>query len=150
MSVLDIFKKKSRSTDNDYDVFSKWLNHLLTDEITDIVKLPNGVIAYNFNIYEGSDLTYDIQLIGANEYSEEDDDWACTDYYTSGENICYIKRTEQIKDWKDGQSYIRSLIVTYLKEGKCREVLKKAKMIGIGFVDGDIERIVDGEYKDEN
>lgn len=49
---------------------------------------------------EGSDDTYDIQLIGSDEFNENDSDWACTDYFSSEGDICYIKRTEDIQQWE--------------------------------------------------
>ncbi len=120
---------------SDFLIFSNWLNKVLEQD------LPKGIIAFNFNIYEGSEGTYDIQLIGADEFDENDQDWACTDYYTTGEDICYIKRTERIEEWEQGLIYIKKLVERYLSEGKNAEILISVSAIGIGFVDGDIEII---------
>ncbi|BFT72503.1 hypothetical protein [Paenibacillus sp. P36] len=100
---------------------------------------PKGIKAFNFNLYEGSEDTYDIQLIGSDEFNEDDSDWACTDYFTSEEDICYIKRTESIQYWDQGLNYITLLVERYLKEGEYANILKSASAIGIGFVDGDID-----------
>src|SRR5690554_79776 len=96
---------------DDYKVFSDWLDKVLEQE------LPKGIVAFNFNLYEGTEGTYDIQLIGSNEFDENDEDWACTDYFTTGEDICFIKRTKDIKDWKKGLDYITKLVRQYLNEG---------------------------------
>lgn len=120
---------------SDFLLFSNWLNTVLEQD------LPKGVIAYNFNLYEGSNGTYDIQLIGSDDFDEDDQDWICTDYFTTGENVCYIKRTGEIEQWEQGLSYIITLVEKYLVEGKNADVLKRVSAIGIGFVDGDIEII---------
>ncbi len=133
MGVLDKFKKGQK--DNNYTLFSNWLDDVLEQD------LPEGIIAFNFNLYEGSKGTYDIQLIGADEFEEEDSDWACTDYYTTGENICYIKREKEIESWEKGLNYIKELVMQYLSEGKRSHILKNSSAVGIGFVDGDLEII---------
>ncbi|SDP14566.1 hypothetical protein SAMN04487897_1407 [Paenibacillus sp. yr247] len=118
-----------------YRLFSNWLNQILEQDI------PIGIKAFNFNLYEGSDDTYDIQLIGSDEFDENDSDWACTDYFNSEEDICYIKRTEDIQHWEQGLNHITMLVERYLKEGEYANILKSASAIGIGFVDGDIDII---------
>jgi hypothetical protein len=118
---------------DNYELFSKWLNQVLDRDI------PKGVKAFNFNLYEGGEDTYDIQLIGSDEFDEDDPDWACTDYFTSEEEIFYIERTEEIQHWEQGLRYISMLVERYLKEGKNATLLKNASAIGIGFVDGDID-----------
>ncbi|NOV02347.1 hypothetical protein [Paenibacillus planticolens] len=118
---------------DNYKLFSNWLNHILEQDI------PEGIKAFNFNLYEGSDDTYDIQLIGSDEFDEKDFDWACTDYFSSEVNICYIKRTEDIEQWEQGLNHITVLVERYLKEGEYAIILKSVSAIGIGFVDGDID-----------
>ncbi len=134
MSLFGRFINKSSQSDN-YVLFSNWLDRIMEQE------LPKGIIAYNFNLYEGSNGTYDIQLVGTDEYDEDDEDWACTDYFTSGEDICYIKRTNDIKKWEDGLCYIKKMVERYLTEGIHAHALKETTVIGIGFVDGDIDII---------
>ena len=132
MGLLDRFKKGN--IDN-YELFSNWLDNIFEQ------KLPDGIIAFNFNLYEGSKGTYDIQLIGSDEFDENDQEWACTDFYTTGENICYIKRTKEINQWEQGLSYITKLAERYLSEGRNAGIFKSVSAIGIGFVDGEIEII---------
>ncbi|CAM3502123.1 hypothetical protein EDM52_22030 [Brevibacillus invocatus] len=116
-----------------YKLFSNWLNHILEQEI------PKGIKAFNFNLYEGSGETYDIHLIGSDEFDEDDSDWACTDYFSSEEDIFSIKRSGDIQHWEQGLNYITMLVERYLKEGEFANILKSASAIGIGFVDGDID-----------
>lgn len=120
---------------DNYRLFSNWLDNVLEQE------LPEGIVAFNFNLYEGAKETYDIQLIGSDEFDENDEDWACTDYFTTGEDIYYISRTSDIEDWEEGLNYITKLVEKYLNEGRNANILKDVNAIGIGFVDGDINII---------
>lgn len=120
---------------SNYELFSNWLDSVLKRE------LPSGVVAFNFNLYEGSEDTYDIQLIGSDEFDENDEDWRCTDYFTTEEDICYVKRTKDIEYWEDGLKYITGIIERYLAEGEYAHVLKNAAAVGIGFVDGDVSLV---------
>lgn len=134
MGIFDKFKRTDEQSSN-FMHFSYWLDNVLQQQ------LPEGIIAFNFNIYEGSKGTYDIQLIGSEEFDDNDQDWACTDFYSSGENICCIKRVKEIEQWEQGLNYILELTRRYLSEGKNADILKSASAIGVGFVDGDIEII---------
>lgn len=118
---------------HNYKLFANWLNQVLNQDI------PKGIKAFNFNLYEGAGDTYDIELIGSDEFDEDDYDWACTDYFTSSEDIYYIKKTAEIEDWEQGLNYITMLVERYLDEGENAHILKNASAIGIGFVDGDID-----------
>lgn len=125
---------RNGQTDN-FKLFSDWLNKTLEQ------KLPSGIIAFNFNLYEGAEETYDIQLTGSDDFDEDDSDWACTDYFTTGEDICHIPRTDDIKAWEKGFDYITSMVNRYLAEGKNANILKAVSAIAIGFVDGDLDII---------
>lgn len=115
-----------------YEDFSKWLEGNLE-------QLPSDVVAVNFNLYEGADQTYDIQLIGIDTFNEKDEDWACEEIFTTGENVFLLPKTNSIKNWEDGLSFIRKMVEKYLENGKYANILKGLQAVGIGFVDGDIE-----------
>jgi hypothetical protein len=115
-----------------YEDFSKWLD-------SNLEKLPSDVVAVNFNLYEGSNQTYDIQLIGTDKFDEADEDWVCEEIFTTGEDVFFIPRTEDIEDWEDGLSFITKMIEEYLENGKYADVLHGLQAVGVGFVDGDIE-----------
>lgn len=122
-----------------YEEIEEWLDSLDLDD------MPENIIAYNINLYEG-DETYDLQLIGSDEFDKDDPDWACSEVYSSEEEICYIEMTDEVGDWENAQKQFAQCIKDYLEEGKYADVLKAAKAIGIGFVDGDIELVyLDGE-----
>lgn len=115
-----------------HEDFSKWLEGSLE-------KLPTEVVAVNFNLYEGVDQTYNIELIGTETFNEADEDWACDEIFTTGGNMFYLPRTNDIEDWEDGLSFITKMIERYLENGKAANMLKNLQAVGIGFVDGDIE-----------
>lgn len=115
-----------------YEDFSKWLEGNLE-------QLPSDVVAVNFNLYEGADQTYDIQLIGTDTFNEEDEDWVCEEIFTTGENVFLLPKTNSIENWEDGLSFIRKMVEKYLENGKYANILKGLQAVGIGFVDGDIE-----------
>jgi len=112
--------------------FFAWLD-------SNIEQLPTEVVAVNFNLYEGVNQTYDIQLIGTDIFDEADYDWACEEIFTTGENVFRITRTNDIEDWKDGLSFIIEMINKYFENGIHANVLKQLRAVGVGFVDGDIE-----------
>lgn len=112
--------------------FSKWLD-------SNLEQLPPDIVAVNFNLYEGSNDTYDIQLIGTDTFDEEDEDWACEEIFTTGEDIFLMPRTDDIEDWEDALDFITKMVRKYLEDGKYANMLKGLQAVGIGFVDGEIE-----------
>ncbi len=92
----------------------------------------------NFNLYEGEE-TYDIQLIGSDEFDEDDNEWACSEVYSSEEDICYIDIDDELENWEVALDKIIECIKKYLECGKYSGVLKSVSAVGAGFVDGDIE-----------
>jgi hypothetical protein len=116
-----------------YDGFSMWLDKFLMNEF------PSNTVAINFNLYESSENTYDIQLIASDKFDEIDQDWACSEIFSTEENIFSIPRTKDIFDWEDGLIFMKKMVKDYLNKGKYSEKLKRYQAIGVGFVDGDIE-----------
>ncbi len=110
----------------------RWIDSILSEE------LPDNVSAFNFNLYEG-DGTFHIQIIGARCFAEEDEDWACDEVFTTGENIFVIPRKVTGQNWKEGLTYTIELIKDYLVTGNNSGILKSTDAVGVGFVDGDIE-----------
>ena len=114
--------------------FYSWLDDNLK-------KIPSNVIAINFNLYEGEYSTYDIELIGSDIFTEEDDDWACEEIFLTEGSLFSIPICNDISDWKDGMLYIKKMIEDYMKIGEYSNNLRQLQAVGIGFVDGDIELI---------
>ena len=134
--AMSLFDKTCDKQNNDnmnvYVTFSNWIDKHLSND------LPNSVVAINFNLYEGSEETYDVQIIGSDSFDEDNDDWACGEIYTTGEDVFFVPRTKHIAEWEEGLSFITALVEKYLREGKYANKLKNYEAVGIGFVDGDI------------
>ncbi len=133
MRKLGAGQANDQISNKNFEIFSEWLNKILD------IGLPNSIIALNFNLYEGAEQTYDMQLIGSDEFDENDSDWACNEIFTTGENLCYIPRTNEIANWENGFVAIKEIINEYLTKGKYANYLKNFTAIGAGFVDGDLE-----------
>ena len=118
-----------------YQEFSVWLDQQLSQG------LPDGIVAFNFNLYEGTPdphPNYHIELIGTDFFDENDDDWPCNEVFTTRENLFIFERTEDISEWEKGLVFMTSLVSKYLQEGKHADKLKSVDAVGIGFVDGDL------------
>ena len=111
--------------------FKIWVEKYLVD-------LPEDTVAINFNLYEGEE-AYSIQLIAADEFDEEDEDWACEEIFSTEDDLFVVPMTEDIESWEDALVYIKGMIEKYLKISNCKDILENLQGIGVGFVDGDIE-----------
>ena len=116
--------------------FFTWLDDLLQKAI------PSQIVAFNFNIYESSNAhQFDIQLVGAKYYSSSDDDWACSNDFSSGENLFAFYSP----DWVSCLSEFAGQLTLYLQTGNERQVLMSRKAVAYGFVDGDLYTIYGSE-----
>ena len=118
-----------------YEDFSRWLDKHLLEE------LPSEIIAINFNLYEGSENTYDVEVVGCDEFDEDDDDWACSEVFTTRDDLFFIPRTSDIAKWEQGLSFVTSLVIEYLQNGKYSDKLTSYTAVSIGFVSGSIDII---------
>lgn len=118
-----------------YKLFENWLNKHLISEIS-----PE-VIAMNFNLYEASrgEDAFDIQLIGAPEYNPNNPDWACNVIFSTGEDLCPLKAD----DWEDCLQIVIEYIKRYLIDGRYTCKIKNLLAITVGFVDGDLEVVLE-------
>lgn len=109
-----------------------WLDTLLKNNDLD------GVIAFNFNLYEGIG-SFHIELIGSDEYDPEDSDWVCSEIYASRDDIFVVDEKICGKTWEKALYYFRYNVEQYLTEGKFKDKLLSKAAVGIGFVDGNLE-----------
>ena len=116
---------------NIYFGFSEWLDKILENN-----KFTK-ILAFNFNLYEDQ-TQYHIQLIGSDEFDEENQDWACSEVFTSGEDIFKMDMKITGKEWFDALDFCINVVTEYLEKGKNKEKLLEKKAVGIGFVDGDL------------
>jgi len=129
--LSNIFSKGK--TDKQADVAS-WLDGLLRNGVSD------DVTAFCFNIYEGADGRWSMELIGTDSFDAEDEDWACDEISDFGSR----ERPYNWKmkcGWEEALEYMVNKLNGYLENGKYAEVLKDKDGVGVGFVDGNIEII---------
>ena len=61
---------------------SNWIDKILDQEI------PNTVVAFCFNLYEESDGSWAMELVGTERFDLEDEDWACNELTDFGSREC--------------------------------------------------------------
>lgn len=121
-----------------YEAFSEWLDSQLEND------MPENTKAYNFNLYEESieDHIYGIQIVATDRFDENDDEWACDEVWTSGEDIfCIDTSDEDDTGPQFALELITGLVREYLEDGQNADKLKSSIAVGIGFVDGDLDII---------
>lgn len=109
----------------------EWLNEVLEQEI------PSEVAGFCFNLYEDGEDYWSMELVGAERFDPEDDDWACdevTDLGTREDPFLW----EQEGDWAEVLEDAVTALKQYLNCGLYADVLKACKGVGVGFVDGDM------------
>ncbi|NLN04063.1 MAG: hypothetical protein GX166_04485 [Clostridiaceae bacterium] len=116
--------------------FDYWLDSILRK------KLPGSTVAVNFNLYDNVDDEWAAELVATDEFDEEDEDWACSEVFTTRGNPFCIKYNGT---WEEIQKIFEEKITNYLENGKFAHKLKQYQAVGIGFVDGNISLL----YKKE-
>ena len=129
-----------------YEEFDRWLDNLLENN-----DMPADADAFCFNLYDESADAYNtefgIQLIASDKYDESDDEWACSEVWTSEEDMFYVDSSDETdKSRENSRNFAKELISGYLESGKYARILKGAEAVALGFVDGELETI----YKSEN
>lgn len=110
--------------------FCEWLDGVLAQG------LPDEAAAVCFNIYEDGGDDWSIQLIAAAYFDEDDEDWACDEAFTTGEDMF---RWQERAKWSKALETAKKLISDYLNNGRYAEMLKQYEAVACGFVDGDIQ-----------
>ena len=116
------------------DQFNAWVDGI----VSGVGSTP--VVAYNFNIYE-HDNGFAVQIVGTNSFDLTDEDWACDEAFSSGEDLFDLPRSVFGTEWQGGLDAANLLVKNYLQHGKQAEVMKAACGVGVGFVDGNIELV---------
>ena len=127
---VKMFFWKKKKEENYYNNFTSWINEILKNP------LPENTKGINFNLYEEENPnTYGIQFVATKSFDLNDDDWACDDIFSSGENMYFFtnknNREQILKE-------IELNIKDYLDKENESTVLKNYEGIGLGFVDGDL------------
>jgi len=123
-------KEENYYKEFDYNNFTSWLNEILKNP------LPENTKGINFNLYEEENPNaYGIQSVATKSFDLNDDDWACDDIFSSGENMYFFTNKN---NWEQILKEIELNIKDYLDKENESTVLKNYEGIGLGFVDGDL------------
>ena len=112
--------------------FQAWLDQALSEPI------PESVLAFSFNLAE----PWCIEVIGAEQYSEDDPDWACEEAFRPQIGILELPKAEVGNKWEAVLDVAVELVRAYLERPSTgSERLQRAIAIEVGFVDGDPVRV---------
>ena len=111
--------------------FNAWTDRVMSE----IGSTP--VVAYNFNLYEHED-EFAIQLVGTRSFDLTNEDWACDEVFSSGEDLFYLPHAIVGDKWQTGLNAAKSLVKNYLQHGQNAELMKSSRGVGVGFVSGNI------------
>ncbi|MCG9709387.1 MULTISPECIES: hypothetical protein [unclassified Pseudoalteromonas] len=117
--------------------FQEWLVDALPE------KVPEGVVAFSFNLYEPAlrdGVKFGVEVVGTSEFDPEDEDWACEEVWEPQERQLFIPIEFSGTDWAKCQDRLKELLLQLLlSEHRLSSVLKSTRGIGVGFVDGSLD-----------
>ena len=115
----------------------EWLNNI---EKQDGIP-PDSVIAFNLGLME-SDQGFMMYLVGAFEYSENDDDWACLEPPSKPYRYLILPDEIQKESWKTVLDLCKNALTELENDGSLSTTLiKNAKAITTGFDDSELIKI---------
>ena len=112
--------------------FNNWVDRI----VSEVGVTP--VVAYNFNLYEHEN-EFVVQLVGTDSFDLKDEDWACDETFSSGEDLFYLPHAVCGNQWRKGLEMTILLVKNYLQQGHHAASLKATRGVGVGFVDGNID-----------
>lgn len=102
---------------------------------------PDSVIAFNLGLME-SDQGYMMYFVGAFEYSEDDDDWACIEPPTKPYRYLKLPDNVQKESWETILDICKKALTELESDGTLNTtMIKNAKAITTGFDDGKLVKI---------
>ena len=110
-----------------------WINDILKDK-----DISANIVAFCFNLYEESDGSWAMELVGTERFDLEDEDWACNEATDFGSRD-NLYNWEMECEWDEALDYMVDQLKQYLSNGNYAELLKSTSGVGVGFVDGNIE-----------
>lgn len=111
------------------DTIRKWFIQINQKD-----KLPQNIVALNFNLYEGP---YALDLIGSATYDESDEDWACNEDFIPKLRRCPSLGIPDDKSWEEVLKIVESILRDLIREMPDIELFK-VQHIAVGFVDGNL------------
>ena len=115
----------------------EWLKNI---EMQDGIP-PDSVIAFNLGLME-SDQGFMMYFVGAFEYSQDDDDWACLEPPTKPYRYLRLPDKIQNESWKTILDLCKNALTELENDGSLnRTLIKNAKAITTGFDESELIRI---------
>ncbi|MBR8538400.1 hypothetical protein KDU71_22715 [Carboxylicivirga sediminis] len=114
-----------------------WLNNIEQQDGTP----PDTVVAFNLGLME-SDQGYMMYFVGAFEYSEDDDDWACIEPPSKPYRYFRLPDKVQNESWEAILDLCINTLSVLENDGSLNTTLiKNAKAITTGFDEGELIKI---------
>lgn len=112
--------------------FDDWLDNALSQPIS------SSVVAFSFNLAE----PWCIEVVGSNRYSPNDSDWACEESFHPDVEPFELSEFEHEESWKVVLAGAKRKVAAYLaRRSDGRAILRKAKAVAVGFIDGDLHKV---------
>jgi len=113
-------------------LFAQWIDATLA------VKLPDGIAAFHFNLYDCPD-THDVEIVGCPLYDPSDSDWACDDIFMSRKPRFELPHDIVGQHWERGLQAASQMLKTYLEtNAPGSQRMRESQAVSVGFVDGDL------------
>ena len=120
------------------DEFAEWLTLAFGDGF------PDDILAFCFNLNDRGDAgLFSVELIGSDEFDAENDDWACSEIWSPAIRKIKIPLEFSGEDWRSCLEAITGLLKRILaSKSNAAKILKSRRAIAVGFVDGDLDVIL--------
>lgn len=114
-----------------------WLKEIEAD----YGKPDSSISALNFGLIE-TENGYSSYLIGAEEYDEDDDDWACEEDYAPEPRYLPMQESYSDLDWEQTQQKFSEHLKNFIgSELANKTFLTQVNIITTGFDDGELIRV---------
>ena len=113
--------------------FTKWLDQSIP------ANLPSDVRGFAFNLTEVVSGEFEVELIGAERFDADDEDWACEEIWEPTQRSIEIPSGAVGDGWEEVLERMAGMVMDYLSSGSRSATLKSADGVGIGFVDGNLK-----------
>ena len=117
-----------------YVAFDTWISGVLSESAS------TQILGFVLNLYESED-GCQFQLCGSTGFDREDEEWAQSCEFTSGENVLELSSSIVGQAWEVQLESAIALMRAYLHGGQHADRLRSANGIAVGFVDGDLDVI---------
>jgi hypothetical protein len=122
----------------------QWLTNICKTETPD-----KSIVAYWFGMFESD--TYTLYLVGSNEYTPDDDDWACNADFVPREKYRALAGKGYSRlAWEDLLEKVKGELTDFMKTETFKtSFFADATAIAVGFDDGDLHLLMGGSMNQD-